>query len=816
MFPSRSVRDTGKVLVFLVLLPAVSHPAAAGVGVPASDADYRVGDEVVVFDVWDYFEKAAIEDTSERADVLYLLTSLQGIVNRDAPRLYLFAALSLFEVETTFAYDEEYRDKAVTELDRLWWKWFREKGYLDGVRVIELSTLQEVIAHFSDEIEGLALWEMKVPATVNVAQMAAGASDLLPVSVDLGGGRLRQHLARESPGLAVELDLTNRFTGTKPIEIDDDTAPSTGSAKNDAYRFAIEAYLKHHRLDPSFMWYNCDAAMWGELRRPYAENVYAFLGDRSELQHHGMYNGDYWVAKRAFFFDLQPWGDTAPIDDPDQPLGSDLATWHDILHESYKQRKGQFGLVGGFVPWWLKYTTTAGDEHEPVATEHQFIALCTSYNMLNEGDAAFGIANASFFMHLPQLSQRECAVAYPPEVPYESDATYLCFFMLDYDGSAWVNQMAASFYRDPKRGRLPLNWAINPILHRRIPHALRYLYENRTPNDIFGISDDGVGYLSPMHLHERKGRVTESGVDAYERFARTVHDRYGIKHTAFYISPEFVSPWIDMAARIDPKGFGCAIGPQCLVNGTPVSPLHTFHVHNVASLRQDLDLRFEQGSRAGQSRARFRAYRCIALTPTMVVDAVESARRKYPQARVHVVDAPNYFRLLTHHLRQPAPETYKNARELTATPRKTHGLDVTICADGMFTVRQEAGASCWAIPSSQTQTHLYFDVDNTFAQSLKGPVALKVTWLDRGEGAFGVHYDSTDASAPVRGAYKAAEPVAGRLSENHWQTTVWKLSDPRFANRQNGGADYRIYSHGDELCIREVTLRRLAETDAAP
>ena len=37
-------------------------------------------------------------------------------------------------------------------------------------------------------------------------------------------------------------------------------------------------------------------------------------------------NHDYFVANKAFFFDLSIWGDEAPNDDPEQPLGTDRAT----------------------------------------------------------------------------------------------------------------------------------------------------------------------------------------------------------------------------------------------------------------------------------------------------------------------------------------------------------------------------------------------------------------------------------------------------------------------------------------------------------
>ena len=44
-------------------------------------------------------------------------------------------------------------------------------------------------------------------------------------------------------------------------------------------------------------------------------------------------------------------------------MGTDLASWNDIMMASYEQRQGEFGVLGGFVPWWIKYTSTTGGKH---------------------------------------------------------------------------------------------------------------------------------------------------------------------------------------------------------------------------------------------------------------------------------------------------------------------------------------------------------------------------------------------------------------------------------------------------------------------
>ena len=619
-------------------------------------ADGRVNEfgmppEVVTFDVWKYFDDAEIKGTEQRADVIYFLTSLQGIVNREQPRLYLFVSLALFDIETSHQYDPDYKSKPVTEIDRFWFGQFKKQGYFKGCTVRKAKSLKELVEIYRSEIAGLVMWEMEVPATVNAAMMAAGCENLLPVSKDLGDGKLREILARDCPALQVKLNLTGKFDGKKEVEIGESKYKSTGSCKNDAYLYAIEKYLRPGLIDPYKMWFNCDASMWGKFRSFYNWNCYGYLGDKNELQQNGMYNADYWIAKKAFIFDLLPWADHTPADDPTQPLGADNKTWHDILEISYHQRDGKFGVAGGFVPWWIKYTSHTGEKHPDVATEWEFVAILTSYNMGNDADAAFGLANGSFFQHMPKVSKEEVGFKDTEPLEYDKKKTYVAILMLDYDGSAWLNQMVPSIYDDPKRGKMALNWCFNPILNERIPHVFKYVYNNRTPNDYLGFSGDGAAYIQPDSLVHRKGRIKESGIPYYESFARELNERYGIEYNVFYIDDSFEMEWAKMAARITPKGFGfnCRIDSQ-LVDGTPVNFVEMFHISQVNAMGKRLEELYKNSIEGKYEKAQLHSLRCILIPPHKIYDIVERLDKKYPEAKVEFIDIPNYYRLLKYQL----------------------------------------------------------------------------------------------------------------------------------------------------------------------
>ena len=117
-----------------------------------------------------------------------------------------------------------------------------------------------------------------------------------------------------------------------------------------------------------------------------------------------MSNHDFFVSKRAFFFDLSPWGDEPATDDPSQPVGTDLQTLKEMLLLAYQQNKHEkMCYIGGFPSWAYKYTMHASGIHDDVPTEWEFSRIISAYNAFKDADAiSYGaLANASFWQHFP-------------------------------------------------------------------------------------------------------------------------------------------------------------------------------------------------------------------------------------------------------------------------------------------------------------------------------------------------------------------------------------------------------------------------------
>ena len=183
---------------------------------------------------------------------------------------------------------------------------------------------------------------------------------------------------------------------------------------------------------------------------------------------------------------------------------------------AYQQNKGEkYCYIGGFPSWAFKYTKHAGGIHDDVPTEWEFLRLISAYNAFKDADAiAIGaLANASFWQHFP-LEERYSQ----PWVTHEElkqrglltedgkvdvkGRNFLIFYVGDYDASSWVSQFTSLTWDDPNRGKVPMMWAISPVLQERVPHVLHNFRKTATKNDYFVASDNGAGYLSPGMLQE--------------------------------------------------------------------------------------------------------------------------------------------------------------------------------------------------------------------------------------------------------------------------------------------------------------------------
>lgn len=606
---------------------------------------------------------ATAEGRNTAWDDVHLVAALQGIVNRDAARLYVY-----------------FVERDGVGIDRYWFDKYRRRGqWLYGKETVTYGTIEELVEAYADYVEGVVLYDGNVPSTSNVASSVAGSDDLLPVRYDPSPGSLYDRLVTHGPCLPVKCRLVNEdgspmFTGKGTIP--STSRASTGSVKNDPYIWYIENYMKQGRCNTEYAGYYIDQ-YWKQ--NPTAAN----------RNHHTLSNHDFFISKRGFFFDLSPWGDEPATDEPGQPAGTDLATLKEMLLLAYRQNEGErFCYIGGFPAWAYKYTMHAGGIHDDVPTEWEFSRLIGAYNAFKDADAiGYGaLANASFWQHFPlegeypqpwitheQLEER--GLLTPDGKVDTGGKQFVIFYVGDYDASSWISQMSSATWDDPARGQLPLMWSISPVLEERAPHVLHYFRTTATPNDYFASADNGAGYLNPGMLQEpRPFSALPSGTEAWARHCVPYYKRWGLTVTGFIVdgyAPGLDRTGLDAYASFSPNG----IVPQ-------KTPSAAWMYGGMPVLQADLDIndgdpkvaasRIVERVKERSGHLPFHWFRNILKRPSWYVEVMDEVARL--DKDIVLLDAPSFFELLRIWLKEQQPfaggEGTEESPFLVATPEQ--------------------------------------------------------------------------------------------------------------------------------------------------
>lgn len=555
-------------------------------------------------------------DTKLRYDMLKFVVAVQGLRNRDFPEIYLYWQ----------------------ESDYFWLDYMMKEGnFMHGMELVPVGTFDEFLSLYADFIRecGLALWEFAVPATMNVATTACGVDGYLPVRYDTEENSILNRVTAAT-GVEVKLNLVGKFTG-KGIVPDTDRA-STGSAKCDAYVWALEKYMD--KTNPTLLVYMADG---GGYRR--GEPYYPDLGNLFVPNH------DYAISKGAFVFDVSCWDDEAPWDDPDQPIGADFAIMQEVFMRQYKKTDGrEMTTVGGFIPWHIKYTEAGGKGgHGGVESEWRFTEILSCYNCVKDADAAgyCGLANASAFTHFP-LDEKYHNPRPETVEEYDPNKTYVLFYVGDYDAGAWTAKHIPRWYKDPMLGKNPLMWCFNPNLSDRIPMAFDFIYKNYTKNDYFEAGDSGAGYNNPRLLYEpRPFSNLPDGHAVNDAHNKKYFDRFDIEIIGFIIDGH--QPTTEQEMR----DFSEYIIGGSMNNG----PIETTIVNGAVYMRETCDAGAEKVDIDKcvnlmlhfvdhmPKEKKFHIFRTILVSPTDHDRLMEGLKAARPEANFTLIDPYNFFRL---------------------------------------------------------------------------------------------------------------------------------------------------------------------------
>lgn len=544
-------------------------------------------------------------------DLNLLATTAQGLANRRAPRVIVENPLS----------EARPHDTGTA------WQWidrFTQPGeWLAGRRVEPLETVAHLVARLGREVKGVVIFDPAVPATSNTAVTLAAREGLAVTGPD--GHAWLTGLDLDLP---VMHDLRGRFT-----------------TKSEAIRWMIETLIEG-RTDLRMMSYVLDA--W---RRSHG-------GSEDGMDVEGM---DYVIALGGVAFDLTPWGDEAPVDDPAQPPGDGLRLWHRLFRAAALAREGEPPLeVTGFPFWRYKYSNygEAGGRRLPHEAEWEAIWQMSPYGVFLNPLIA---PNMSFHRYgpLPRgLTQRV-----PPEPPPLANKTYICLHLGDFDGGYGVYRRLPVLWSDPRRGEMPLGWGVNPNLARNYPDIVAWTFARTTPNDHLWADASSAGYVNPNRLLEPPPDLPmrDTPIALWRRFCRHWYERLDYTISPMVLDQHLPRPEVlDAFADFSPGGAawlienrrGETVAPlkPHLWRGMPVARLHDLSYAKSDAELADWMLKYAEND--SPDRPAFHLYRFEWKPPSLIFDTVREVQRRAAPREWLALHPRQWFELLKRHLAQ--------------------------------------------------------------------------------------------------------------------------------------------------------------------
>jgi hypothetical protein len=388
----------------------------------------------------------------------------------------------------------------------------------------------------------------------------------------------------------------------------------------------------------------------------------------------------------------------------------------------------------------------------------------------------------------------------PATPALDRNAIYVALSLTDGDNLGLWMGWFQRYFKHPSYGTFPLAFGMGPTIGDICPAAAQWYFEHAAPNTEFFADVSGLAYTQPdrygtayadrdrviadflnwtaremKSLGMRTARMAQGSDKIVSQYARGLPFCHSIM-------PDYSRSW-------SRSGIGQLT--YALPEGTPVFRTAIYDAHGRTEFYRQL---CEQ---IGERRPAFvnGTINCWDFSP----DEIASLVQQKPADVVFVT--PTQLAALFRQL-----PSYVNAREIAGRPGAGEGLSPVRTGDGEFTVVERAGVHCWLVTKHASPHYFYLDVDEGFRG---GEVEIELEYFDTGAGEIALDYDSTDVRPTVEGAYKRHPNILHRTNTAQWQQARFQINDARFANRENGGSDFRFYNGGDDLLIRAVRVQRI-------
>lgn len=470
-------------------------------------------------------------------DLTTLLVSLQGIVNATEPRLYLYLQGD--------------------ETDPAWLKTI-------GTPYTVADDPWSLVAKYAAEVAGVVVYDVDVPDSVNVATMLAAIAGGVVASPVLA-----TKLAGAPYHLATIDDVRGRFAGRveayrwafenlwpKLSHRQLTAVPGTSTQAVEGVTWTSIAKVDAPVTDSSNKaTFTLD--LTGQLGR---DKVYARFADA--------YTNDGWgpaVQHVTVTADGAVIADFAPTTDAEAPFVYDLDS-SQASSSGWRFADGSSSFTYVFSPpagtstltldvlMWNSYDVSATDTAPTTQVASPYLRdyivatkafICWLDPLVGDEAALFGeilaavgpdtaylgwftgghesdgvtlaaehgvyVLAADYWTNGTVLGGARAPVAARPSrgrAPKLENKVYVTLTMSEGDNLQYCEHRMRDLWDDPKRGAVPINWSISPVLADASPALMHYYQSTRTANDLLLAGPSGAGYTYP-------GRWPAVALDAF-------------------------------------------------------------------------------------------------------------------------------------------------------------------------------------------------------------------------------------------------------------------------------------------------------------
>lgn len=420
-------------------------------------------------------------------------TALQGLVNRQGPRLFL--NFGIYDEPSARRTNEDFLP------DAIWQAKFRpylgnqdehNLAYYRSIYDLEITPVDSLAAAvelFRSELKGVVIWDPALPDTVNIALMLAALAGLLVVSPE----QLPQLQAEM--GLSIVDDLRDRWL--------DRVALYAWAFKELFPRCkpGVVACVEPAWQRPEFADYVVQNSIFTYSLSSFAGNRLFKIGQMLLLL---LVGGPFFL--RNLLFGLRLDG-----------LAKRLGLW--LMGLASPETRLATCIQRRVQP--QPYPTIFG-WHTRRDDELAFMLLLSANDLrLVPSHLA---SNYSFHARLPARVPFIQKHASTEDVTLE-DKVYLTFTLSDGDQLVLMDTAELGNWRRPERGAVPFNWETQPLLVDLAPALLGQYYQQRTAADYLIAGPSGAGYIIPP-LNGKLKQYLEQTAQVCQRAGIRVYTPY--------------------------------------------------------------------------------------------------------------------------------------------------------------------------------------------------------------------------------------------------------------------------------------------------